>query len=125
MNAGEIAQRLNVAASALSFHLRTLREADLVSDVRQGQFVRYTLNTSVVDDLIRFLLTNFSGGNAANGNGAAHGATIEATNPRDAPPILTAPGVGPADANDPVAAADRSSKPTVDSEATSRPEEKS
>jgi len=49
----ELAEAINVTQPLLSFHLRTLREAGLVSDARKGRWVYYSLNREALEELER------------------------------------------------------------------------
>jgi ArsR family transcriptional regulator len=55
LNAGEIAARLTISKPTLSHHLDLLMQAELVEQEKQGQFRRYHLNTSVVEDVMLWL----------------------------------------------------------------------
>jgi ArsR family transcriptional regulator, arsenate/arsenite/antimonite-responsive transcriptional repressor len=59
--AGELAEYANVGRTALSHHLMVLKLADLVRVERRGQFQVYTLNTTVLQDLMTELLGWFGG----------------------------------------------------------------
>ena len=52
MNAGEIAERLGISPAALSYHLRLLKNADMVIEYKEKNFVYYELNTSVFDEVL-------------------------------------------------------------------------
>ena len=55
MSAGDIADHFNVTGAAISRHLAILREADLVRDKRDGKFIYYELNTSVLEEVMLWL----------------------------------------------------------------------
>jgi ArsR family transcriptional regulator, arsenate/arsenite/antimonite-responsive transcriptional repressor len=57
LTAGEIASRFDMSAPSVSHHLDKLKRAGLVTTVREGQYIRYSINTSIVEDLIDYLLT--------------------------------------------------------------------
>ena len=57
MNAGDIAAKFEMTAPSISHHLDKLKRADLVTVVKKGQFVIYSINTTIVDDLISYLIT--------------------------------------------------------------------
>ena len=52
MSAGEITERFDVTAAAISRHLSVLREADLIRDTREGKFIYYDLNASVLEEIM-------------------------------------------------------------------------
>ncbi|MGF6917716.1 ArsR/SmtB family transcription factor [Paraburkholderia sp. 40] len=62
MAAGEIAQRLGISPSGLSFHLKDLTHAGLVSPRQEGRFVIYTANFDAMTSLIGFLTENCCSG---------------------------------------------------------------
>ena len=57
MNAGEIANRFNISKPSISHHLDILKRADLITSEKKGQFVEYSLNTSILEDLLNWILT--------------------------------------------------------------------
>ncbi len=52
LSAGEIAERLGVTPAALSYHLKLLKQADLVMEYKSKNFIYYEINTTVLDELI-------------------------------------------------------------------------
>lgn len=56
MNAGEIANEFNISKPSISHHLDILKRADLITGEKKGQFVEYSLNTSILEDLINWIL---------------------------------------------------------------------
>jgi len=57
MTAGEIAEHFAISKPSISHHLNILKQADLIFDERAGQNILYSLNTSVFDDLIGWVMT--------------------------------------------------------------------
>lgn len=55
MSAGEIGSHFPVTAAAISRHLSVSKDADLVRDTRQGQFIFYELNASVLEEIILWI----------------------------------------------------------------------
>lgn len=56
MTAGDIAEEFDMSFPSISHHLDLLRQAGLVTSIKEGQFVRYSLNTTVMDELIGWML---------------------------------------------------------------------
>ena len=56
MSAGDIVSHFNVTGASISRHLSVLKEADLVRDEREGKFIFYELNTSVLEDVICWII---------------------------------------------------------------------
>lgn len=54
-SAGEITSHFDVTAASVSRHLSVLKDADLIHDEREGKFIYYQLNTSVLEDIMLWL----------------------------------------------------------------------
>ena len=57
MTAGDIAAKFDMSAPSISHHLDKLKRAGLVTITKQGQFILYSLNTIIIDDLLQYILT--------------------------------------------------------------------
>lgn len=54
-SAGDIAQHFDVTNASISRHLSVLKEADLIRDTREGKFIYYDLNTSVLEEIMLWI----------------------------------------------------------------------
>ncbi len=65
MTAGEIADEFRFSKPTISHHLDLLRQAGLVESVKEGQFIYYSLNTTVMDEIITWFV-QFTGNKKSN-----------------------------------------------------------
>ncbi|MCR4399025.1 MAG: autorepressor SdpR family transcription factor [Firmicutes bacterium] len=54
---GEIAERFDISKPSISHHLNVLREAGLVSVEKQGQYLKYSINTTVFQDVLAWIMS--------------------------------------------------------------------
>jgi DNA-binding transcriptional ArsR family regulator len=56
LTAGEIAEQFDMSFPSISHHLEILKRSGLLVSVKEGQFVYYSINTTVMDDMLKWLL---------------------------------------------------------------------
>ena len=56
LTAGEIVERFNISGPSISHHLDILKQAELVTALKDGQYIFYSLNTTVVDELMKWFI---------------------------------------------------------------------
>ena len=54
-SAGEISDHFDITAAAISRHLSVLKEADLIEDTREGKYIFYELNASVLEEIMLWI----------------------------------------------------------------------
>lgn len=57
LTAGEIADNFTISKPSISHHLDILQRADLITGEKKGQFIHYSINTTILDDVFTWLLT--------------------------------------------------------------------
>ena len=62
LSAGEITEHFSVTGAAISRHLSVLKEADLIRDTREGKYIYYELNASVLEEIMLWI-TDLKGAN--------------------------------------------------------------
>ena len=55
LSAGEITEHFDITAAAISRHLSVLKEADLIDDTRDGKYIFYELNASVLEEILLWI----------------------------------------------------------------------
>jgi ArsR family transcriptional regulator len=56
MTAGDIADQFNISKPSISHHLDLLKQAGLVTAAKEGQFIYYSLNTTVMDEILKWIM---------------------------------------------------------------------
>ena len=56
MTAGEIAEKFHISFPSISHHLDLLKQAKLVVAEKDGQFIYYSLNTTVMDEILKWIM---------------------------------------------------------------------
>jgi len=56
LTAGEIADQFNISKPSISHHLDLLKQAGLVQSVKEGQYIFYSLNTTVMDEIVKWFV---------------------------------------------------------------------
>ena len=62
LSAGEIGEHFDVTAASISRHLSVLKDADLIRDTREGKFIYYDLNATVLEEILLWI-TDLKGDN--------------------------------------------------------------
>jgi DNA-binding transcriptional ArsR family regulator len=57
LSAGEISSRFEVTDASISRHLSVLKDADLIRDTREGKYIYYEINTSVLEETLLWIKT--------------------------------------------------------------------
>jgi len=57
LSAGEIADQFNMSKPSISHHLDILKRADLITAEKSGQFIYYSINTTILEDVLQWMLT--------------------------------------------------------------------
>lgn len=66
LTAGEIADAFNISKPSISHHLDLLRQAGVVISVKKGQYMYYSLNATVFDEMVAWTMNIISGKKSAN-----------------------------------------------------------
>ena len=56
MSAGDIGAHFDMTGATVSHHLNTLKQAGLVEDIREGKYIYYELNMSVIEEMMSWFL---------------------------------------------------------------------
>lgn len=56
MTAGEIADQFNMTKPSISHHLDLLKQAELVVAIKEGQYIHYSINTTVMDEMLKWMM---------------------------------------------------------------------